>query len=160
MIEAHLTAEEGPAAGSVFVVREGTPAVLGRGPGAELVLRDPAAAPRHLGLLVQDGALAVHDLAGGARLNDAPLAPRVATPARAGDLVSVGATGLRVDLVGGRRQGAARPQRSTARLVDPGVPTVDYELEGEIRAQRLDLAHGLALAAVRRAMGATPREAP
>jgi serine/threonine protein kinase len=124
--EAHLTVEEGPAAGSVFVVREGTPVVLGRGPGAELVLRDPAVAPRHLGLLVQQGALAVHDLAGGARLNDAPLAPRVATPARAGDLVGVGRSGLRVDLVGGRRQ------RSTARLSDPGVPAADFELEGEI----------------------------
>jgi len=130
VIEAHLTAEEGPAAGSVFVVREGTPSVLGRGPGAELVLRDPAVASRHLGLLVQDGALAVHDLAGGARLNDAPLALRVATPARAGDLVTVGSTGLRVDLIGARR--GVRPQRSTARLADPGVPAADFELEGEI----------------------------
>jgi hypothetical protein len=132
-VEAHLTVESGPAAGSVFVVGDGQRVVLGRGPGAHLVLRDARVAPRALGVVLQQGTLSVHDLAGGATLNEAPLAPRAATPVHAGDLVGVGESGLRVDLVGaGPRSGGAGAPPLVAAPPGGALVPPDFALEGEL----------------------------
>ncbi|MGE0711633.1 MAG: protein kinase [Planctomycetota bacterium] len=109
-MEAQFQVEEGRSAGRVLVVELGQTKTIGRGPGADLTLDDAALAPRHAAVRLLDDGLQVVDLAGGALLNEAPLALRRPTNMDPGDLIRLGGHALRGAVVGGRRR--LRPRQA------------------------------------------------
>jgi serine/threonine protein kinase len=143
-MEAQLNLERGSARSSSFLVLPQRTYYVGSDPGADFVLAQLA--PRHAALkLEEDGTLRVVDLAGGVRIDEAPLALNTPTGLRGGDLLILGPFALRVTLLGARRPSAAR----TARLGDPRVPSDRYELLGQIGSG----AAGKVYSAIRRADG-------
>ena len=63
-VEAHLEREAGATPSSSWVVTTGQTITLGQGPGADVILTDPALAPRHLAVMLQGDTLRVVDLGG------------------------------------------------------------------------------------------------
>jgi pSer/pThr/pTyr-binding forkhead associated (FHA) protein len=92
--EPHLVVEAGPDAGQRLPL--GAEQVLGRGPGADLLLRDPAASRAHARITRRDGRWLLSDLGSknGLRVNGARR--RTPCPIAAGDELTLGATRLRL----------------------------------------------------------------
>jgi Protein kinase domain/FHA domain len=122
-VEAQLQVEAGAGAGEVLVVQVGETALVGSGPGVNLVLRDPGLAPRHAAFRMSEDGLEVIDLGapGGTRVNGSPLAVRVPTAVESGDLIELGGHGLRALVMGRRR----RRRATTAAEIFPADELAD-----------------------------------
>ncbi len=129
-MEVQLAVERGPGGRRSASVAPGATLLVGRGPGVGLTLADPAVAPQHLAVH-HDPARGVWvtclGAPGGARLADAPLAPRVPTEAFGGDALALGETLLRLTTLGRGARTRAR-QAGAARPVDPVVPQDELEV--------------------------------
>lgn len=110
-MEAHLTVEEGPEFGQVFVVQPGQMCTIGkRGEqGVLFGLRDPSLPAGTIAAFkLDDSGLRIVDLGGplGATLNDKRLPPRAPVVVQAGDGIGIGKFVLRASLFGQQASGA------------------------------------------------------
>ncbi len=130
-MEAQLTVEAGPSAGGALSLAPGQSGAIGQGPGAHLVLRDPALGPQHVAAKLEAEGLLLMDLGhpAGSFLNDERLPPRAAVEAFGGDALRVGSHLLRVTLLG---RGVRGRRRAPRRLEDPVVPREEFELLREL----------------------------
>jgi serine/threonine protein kinase len=150
-MEAQLQVEEGASPGSILMLAVGQTKTLGRGPGADLVLDDPALVARHVAVRLLEDGMQVVDLGGGTRLNDAPLPSRRPTNADSGDLIRLGSHAVRATLLGGRRR---RRARKASLPFPPGefsdVQRVGSGASGKVyRAQWVPRGHPVALKLLR-----------
>ena len=101
-MEAQLSVEEGPTAGGFHSLQPGDYCVLGQGPDAQLVLRDPALGPRHAAVKLDERGLWVMDLGcpAGTFLNQERLTPQAPVEVFPGDALALGSHLIRITLLG------------------------------------------------------------
>lgn len=90
------------------------PVIVGRDPSCDLVLEDPAVAPRHVSVHGVARGLEFHGLGAPVFLDGAPVPQGVVAP---GHALQVGATTLALDLRDGLAPGPAKPKRRLGLVV-------------------------------------------
>src|SRR5262245_27970635 len=114
----HLEIIAGPDRGRVFPFEEGKELLLGRGVDTATRLADPYASRHHCRLKIENGIVVLTDLGSttGTRVNGADI--RQPQTLVAGDVITVGATELRVEVFG------VQEEEGTMRLPPRGLKAV------------------------------------